>query len=390
MISKKDRCSGCGACAAVCHTGALVMRPNENNGFTYPVLREDLCVHCGQCDTICPEEYRPKVDRLVPQEAIACQHQDPTVRNQSASGGFFRALAQEVIAEGGTVYGAVHDSASSVCHRAAETLDELVPMSGSKYVQSELRDCFCRTDRLLREGHLVLFSGTMCQIAGLYNYLKRDDPNLVTITLVCHGNTSPLLLRSYVQYLETQLERKVHRINFRDKEYGWDCGSAVSCVDTEGKKHRLEGIWGSYLRGFVASPNYVKRSCCYACAWKGFPSIGDFLIGDYWDLPADTEIPFDRKQGVSLVLINSAKGEVFFQKIQEKLICLNRPFEEVNGGTLLHSVKEASNRQEFWRDCRTLPFDRLAKKYFLPRITLRRIASKMYRGMRKVLFGRNK
>ncbi|MHB8781693.1 MAG: NIL domain-containing protein [Candidatus Geothermincolia bacterium] len=46
----EERCSSCGACVGVCHTGALyVERPSMVVAF-----REDECVACEHCVSVCP------------------------------------------------------------------------------------------------------------------------------------------------------------------------------------------------------------------------------------------------------------------------------------------------------------------------------------------------
>lgn len=49
----KDRCCGCGQCAAICPFDAVRMVPNEHGFFTAGVLRYS-CVGCGGCVGCCP------------------------------------------------------------------------------------------------------------------------------------------------------------------------------------------------------------------------------------------------------------------------------------------------------------------------------------------------
>jgi heterodisulfide reductase subunit A-like polyferredoxin len=49
----KDRCRGCGQCAAICPFDAVHMVPNEHGFFTAEVLRYN-CVGCGGCVGRCP------------------------------------------------------------------------------------------------------------------------------------------------------------------------------------------------------------------------------------------------------------------------------------------------------------------------------------------------
>jgi uncharacterized Fe-S center protein len=47
---KKEKCTQCGACAAICPTGAATM---DADG--YPIYDHDVCVGCAQCIALCPE-----------------------------------------------------------------------------------------------------------------------------------------------------------------------------------------------------------------------------------------------------------------------------------------------------------------------------------------------
>lgn len=62
-------------------------------------------------------------------------------------------------------------------------IEELEVLRGSKYVQSELRDTFFKVKAYLKEGKNVLFTGTPCQVDGLYRYLRRNYDNLLTLDL---------------------------------------------------------------------------------------------------------------------------------------------------------------------------------------------------------------
>lgn len=48
-----DECCGCGACASICSTGAIVMAVGER-GFLYPLLDDQHCIRCKRCIKVCP------------------------------------------------------------------------------------------------------------------------------------------------------------------------------------------------------------------------------------------------------------------------------------------------------------------------------------------------
>lgn len=53
LYEKKEYCCGCTACFAICPKSAIVMIEDEE-GFDYPKINEELCACCGQCVKVCP------------------------------------------------------------------------------------------------------------------------------------------------------------------------------------------------------------------------------------------------------------------------------------------------------------------------------------------------
>ena len=59
-------CTGCSACVYTCPVSAIHMSENEE-GFLYPKVDENICTHCGLCRSVCPvysPEYSNKKSRL--------------------------------------------------------------------------------------------------------------------------------------------------------------------------------------------------------------------------------------------------------------------------------------------------------------------------------------
>ena len=160
-----DKCCGCAACANKCAKGAITMQPNKE-GFLHPVIDTSLCVECGLCEKACPGLEPAKADGNYP-KAFIVHHKDDAVRYQSTSGGAFTAIAQEVINRGGVVFGAIMTEELKVKHDCVATVEDLAKFRNSKYVQSEIGDCYKRAKKLLTEGRMVCFSGTPCQINGV-------------------------------------------------------------------------------------------------------------------------------------------------------------------------------------------------------------------------------
>lgn len=66
----------------------------------------------------------------------------------------------------------------------ATDISDLGKFQGSKYVQSELGDCFKSIKEQLDADKKVLFIGMPCQVAGLESYIKRNKENLYLIDLM--------------------------------------------------------------------------------------------------------------------------------------------------------------------------------------------------------------
>ena len=49
----KEECCGCTACYAICPKSAIYMEQDEE-GFEYPHIKEDICICCHMCVQVCP------------------------------------------------------------------------------------------------------------------------------------------------------------------------------------------------------------------------------------------------------------------------------------------------------------------------------------------------
>lgn len=53
LYNRKEECCGCTACFAICPVNAITMIEDEE-GFDYPQICDDLCIGCCKCLQICP------------------------------------------------------------------------------------------------------------------------------------------------------------------------------------------------------------------------------------------------------------------------------------------------------------------------------------------------
>lgn len=223
-IDNPADCCGCTACASVCVHNAITMQPDAL-GFLYPHVDSTKCVECGLCEKVCSfNDNEDSLTNRVNPQAWAARHRNINEVMKSRSGAAFVAISDYILEQGGVVYGAGYKDHFRVAHKRATTKEERDEFRGSKYVQSDLSGVFQMVKEDLRNGLMVLFSGTPCQTAGLNSFISRKlRENLVLVDIVCHGVPSPFIWRDYIAYLEKRSGRKISVVNFRDKEiYGWE------------------------------------------------------------------------------------------------------------------------------------------------------------------------
>lgn len=217
-IKKKEQCSGCGACRNVCPRNCITM-VDDAEGFAYPQVNAENCIDCHLCEKVCPI--------LNPTQECACKHPivlsakaDDVVRSQSSSGGIFALLAKHIIQQNGVVFGAVFDKDFNVVHTCATNEEGILPMMGSKYVQSDTNETFSKVKELIKD-RKVLYVGTPCQIEGLLSFLRyKNIENLYTVDFVCHGIPSSKVWRIYLKERETEFGKKTENAFHRDKQIG--------------------------------------------------------------------------------------------------------------------------------------------------------------------------
>mgnify|MGYP000441224123 CR=1 FL=1 len=107
-------------------------------------------------------------------KVYAVKHKDEMTRAASRSGGIFTALSDQVLSNGGVVYGCVLTEEFDAVHIRTDNAEDRNRMRGSKYIQSKLGDTFKSVKTDLDAKKSVLFSGTSCQVAGLKNTLEKS------------------------------------------------------------------------------------------------------------------------------------------------------------------------------------------------------------------------
>ncbi|MDE7222619.1 MAG: polysaccharide pyruvyl transferase family protein [Acetatifactor sp.] len=313
------QCTGCGGCMNVCPVDAITMVENKE-GFIVPAVNKECCVECGKCVSLCPALNVKYINKSEP-DVYAVRACDE-IRKNSSSGGMFTLLAESIFKNGGIVYGAAFDENMQLRHASAQTMPELAPLRGSKYVQSNVGAVYREIKDKLESGRQALFTGTPCQVAALNSFLNRRYDNLFTVDLLCHGVPSQYELNKYIDELHQKLnipnDVRVKDIRFRDKKFGWSSEHIV--VEFEnGALYEADVSKDVYEKMFYR--NLGLRKSCSDCPFSAYPRQGDISIGDFWGISRIDKSLNDGK-GTSLVIVNSEKGlRLFAAAVGSNVMC---------------------------------------------------------------------
>lgn len=360
MMELCDRalCTGCQSCFNSCPKGCISLK--MENGYLYPAIDDTQCIECGRCRESCPV-LRP-VEQKIPRRVFAAACLDLSDYKASSSGGMATLLGKKIILQGGIVYGAAFvNQKQGVRHVRVNSLEGLERLRGSKYVHSEIGTTYRQVAEDLKENRTVLFVGTPCQVAGLYRYLGTRTERLITIDLVCHGTPPYAFLREHLERRTKEYDQIIFRVGGEFRLVAeWNKAPAYT----------QDRFLDMYYLGFLKGLTY--RKSCYSCEYATSSRCGDITLGDFWGYRGTYRaFPFEGKYGLSLVMLNSEKGQDLFENCQKEIACEERTLEEaVEGNTQLrHPANVHRNREKFLKLYKKRGFDYAAKQsLFLERM----------------------
>lgn len=343
-----EDCCGCTACISICPKNAIEMK-SDSHGFFYPTIDESICIQCNLCRQVCDFANDKESENSVVR-ALGVHHKSLDVRRKSRSGGAFYMLAEQMLEQGGIVWGAAFDEELNVVHKAVFDKSRLPDLQGSKYVQSDLKDCFTVIEGQLKTGRHVLFSGTACQVAGLRNFIQKkhgDESLLLTCDVVCQGVPSPLVYTDYLSYIEKKYGDKIKAFNFRDKaRIGWSGHEESISFDKWGGKiysRRYACIFYGHLS---------MRPSCFSCKYTCLHRPADFTLADFWKI--NEKYPeFADSKGNSVVLVNSEKATLFFATAKNRADIIDVAIDNCIQPRLESPNRKPSGYDKFWKEYET-------------------------------------
>jgi len=316
QITANGLCSGCGMCAGLAKGDqpSIVMRETAA-GYLRPevVVPVDLAL-AALVDAACPganirhdraaleAEYHPVWGPLV--AARLGWSTDPELRRNASSGGGLSGVLVHLLTSGTIDYVVQTAVASDSPVRNALAIstgrDDLFHAAGSRYAPSSpLGDIGARLDAPGR----FAFVGKPCDVAGL-RQLARHDPRVnekvpVMIAFMCAGVPSYRGTSALLKAMGVTDESRVTAFRYRGD--GWP-GFATARLD-DGTTFTMDydTSWGRIL-------NRHLQFRCKICP-DGIGEFADIVCADGWYCDDDGNPLFDEREGRSIILTRTQRGE---------------------------------------------------------------------------------
>ena len=391
----KEECCGCNACGDICPKNCIEYKA-DHEGFLYPVIDHNICIECNLCERVCPVINVDKVKKndFDKPDCYAAINKNLQVRFDSTSGGAFSAFAKKAYQEKAYVGGAIWNDDWTVSQYLSNSKNDLLKLRSSKYIQSNATGLYKEVKEKLQAGEKVLVCGTPCQMAALRCYLDKPYDNLIILDFVCAYVNSPKIWQAYIKYLEKKHQSKVIYIKDKNKEIGWR--TLTNKVVFENGDVVYDSANKNAFRRCYMKLAVGSRPSCYNCKFKGFPRIADVTVADFWGVEKYLPQSYDNNLGTSLILLNSRKGQQYFQdKVCSFMESTQIPFDTILGGnpalTKSHVAKSLINRDNFYEELDNKDFGELVDGYIdklaIEKLTIRRKAKNILSFIIRILKG---
>ena len=392
MIDKLDKkeCCGCNVCGDACPKGAITFF-EDNEGFLYPSINKEFCIKCNICEKVCPVI---NIDALKQNDfehphCFAAIHKNLQVRFDSTSGGAFSAFAKKAYSEKAYVGGAIWNKDWSVSEYISNNKDDIEKLRSSKYIQSNAIGFYASVKKILQDGEKVLLCGTPCQIAALKSYLKKDYENLITLDFICMYVNSPKVWHKYIEFLEEKYSSKVIYIKDKNKEIGWR--TLTNKVVFENGRVIYDSKDKNLFRLCYMDLGVASRPSCHNCKFKGFPRIADISVADFWGVEKYLNKDYDNDLGTSLILINSQKGDTYFDEKVKKSLCYQEiPFDTILDGnpalTITYKSPTNIDRIQFYKDLDNVNFEKLVLRRLIESTSLKVLFKRKLKNVLKFVY----
>jgi coenzyme F420-reducing hydrogenase beta subunit len=341
------------------------MLPNDLD-VVIPKIDINVCTDCELCRKICPQNIESKLTE--PKTVYAAWAKDKEDHLSSSSGGAASIFYRNFITKySGICVGSAFGDGLALYHQMAETLEDLSKFKGSKYAQSFIGNIFSQIKENLIKKKPVLFIGTPCQVAGLKSFLGNYNTEyLYTVDLICHGVPPNAYLQLHFENYLKQDSKMI--VSFRANNH-----FRMTLSSSNGKKIIKKN--DIYLYAFLKS--LIYREGCYNCKYAQKKRSGDITIGDFWGLANEIASMDDARNGCSVILVNTEKGNTLFEICKNDFTLFKRTFEEASRENfqLNYPSIPHKNRKVFLKRYKKIGFSFACNIALFPSFQIRNLCS---------------
>lgn len=304
-MEDKKQCTGCMSCQFFCPTKAIEVIEYENT-FIRKIC-EEKCIHCGKCKKMC--HVCNSSDLNFAMKAYVAESKSNTYRKHGASGGIASTIYRFGIDNNYKCIGVTYENGYFL-YKILTNTDDILKCSGSKYVLSHIEKLYEELDSLIQDDLKIIFIGLPCHCAAMKKILTSEK--VVWVDLVCNGVCAEKKMWDDLEKNNVNM-RDVNDIRFREKnnQYG------LTVRDGRGRVvKKIEKNKDVYMQDYEQRKNVYEH--CLNCRYAQRMRVGDITLKDYvW------------KYGISNVLINTEKGNRFWNKFKRNVYAREYAIEKV-------------------------------------------------------------
>lgn len=330
-ISILKNCYGCGICVKSCGKKIIELRINSEGFYEPYITNETKCNECGLCLEVCAYNYNDICLSASPLKSYASWSKNKETREKCSSGGVGFEISRALINKGYKVCAVRYNTKSNRAeHYIAESINDLMPSRGSKYIQSYTPEAFKKINR----SDKYLITGTPCQIDSFRRYIQKFqlEDNFVLMDFFCHGVPSMLAWNKYRQDVE-KYTGNIIDVEWRNKDTGWHDSWCMN-IKGDAKTYMSKATKGDYFYQFFLGNACLNKACYSKCKYKNRSSSADIRVGDLWG-----NYYKNNEEGISALIIFTQKGNEVANLLQNTEL-IEHPFEVVAEDQMKHKLKE--------------------------------------------------
>ncbi|HOI39826.1 MAG TPA: Coenzyme F420 hydrogenase/dehydrogenase, beta subunit C-terminal domain [Methanobacterium sp.] len=331
QIINEDLCVGCGTCVSICPNEALDIIIDKNKGIYIPKFNEKICNNCKTCLKVCPM-YRFNLDsRNIPKDKKAENYllghffncyigyaTDVDIRYNSSSGGLITQLLifalENKIIDGAIVTKMKKDNPLEPETFIARTKKDIIESSKSKYCPVPL-NIVLREIINSKEDEKFAIVGLPCHINGIINAEKINkklkDKIIIKFGIFCNHTPNFLATELYLEKKGIKKE-KINKLEYRGD--GWPGYMNIHLKDKSKINVPLPEYWH-----FIGSKIFYSKFCfmCQdATSESADISFGDAWLPEFMDDHIGTSIMISRTEtGEKLLKMNKLENKIKLNKV---------------------------------------------------------------------------